>query len=74
MANFKRQGQYIDTSDKALRSLLDNIPELIRVAALVAHGVELSDLHVRLVTSGQLSFRDAVREAKCEPRLERVTH
>lgn len=63
------------TSDPALRSLIDGLPELYRTAALVGYGVELSDLHIRLIMSRQMSFRDAVREAKCEyQEAERVRH
>ena len=43
---------------------LKRIPELIRTAALVAHGIELPDLYVQMVLSGQMSFRDAVADFK----------
>lgn len=75
MSNLKRQGRVIDISDKSLRELLTNIPELYRTAALVGWGVELGDLHIRLIMSRQMSLRDAVRECKCEYReAQRVRH
>ena len=43
---------------------LKRIPQLIREAALVCYGVELPDLYVQMVLSGQMSFRDAVADFK----------
>lgn len=54
--------------------MLDRIPQLYKEAALVSYGIELSDLHVELILSGKMKYRDVIRELLCEPRVVRAVH